>query len=91
MFTATNSKKIIYKTKTFFSIFGAISEIYINFWTFKKNMTLRSYIFQILKTAKDMVRRMSKNARFRKPFNSQHVKGSQTLPKSTQQDFYHIR
>ena len=54
-------------------------------------MTLRAYIFQILKTAKDMVRRMSKNARFRKPFNSQHVKGSQTLPKSTQQDFYHIR
>ena len=33
---------------------------------------------------------MSKKPCFRTPFNSQHTKGSQTLPKSAQQHFYQI-
>ena len=53
-------------------------------------MILRAYVFQKLKTAKEMVRHMPKNARFGTPLDSQHVKGPETLPKSAQQDFYHF-
>ena len=38
--------------------------------------------FSNLKTVKDGVRQMSKRPHFRTPFDSQHVKVSQTLVKS---------
>ena len=38
--------------------------------------------FQKLQTVKGCVRAISKKHRFRKPFDSQHVKGSQTVVKS---------
>ena len=38
--------------------------------------------FQKLQTVKDFVRAISKKHRFRTPFDSQHVKGSQTVVKS---------
>ena len=53
-------------------------------------MTLIAYVFPKLRTAKDVVRRMSKKHRFGISFDSQHVKGSQTLLKSVPQHFYHI-
>ena len=53
-------------------------------------MTLIAYVFPTLRTAKDVVRRMSKKHRFGISFDSQHVKGSQTLLKSVPQHFYHI-
>ena len=37
-----------------------------------------------------MVRRISKNSGFKIPFNSQHVKGYQTLLESTWQHFYNM-
>ena len=45
----------------------------------KKRMTFIAYAFPKLQLAKDFVRPMSKKHRFRTPFNSQHVKVSQTI------------
>ena len=53
-------------------------------------MTLMAYIYPILRTANDVVRKMSKRPPFRTPFNSQHAQGSQTLPKSALLYFYDI-
>ena len=47
-------------------------------------------VFPKLQTPKDMVKQMSKKPRFRTPFNSQHIKASQTLLKSLWLRFYHI-
>ena len=45
-------------------------------------MTLIAYVFPNLQTAKDLLRAMSKNRRFRTHFDSQCVKGFQTYVKS---------
>ena len=45
-------------------------------------MTLIAYVFLKLQTVKDLVRPMSKKRPLRTPFDSQHVKGSQTPAKS---------
>ena len=42
------------------------------------------YVYPKLATAKDVVRKVSKNAGFRRHFDKQHVKWSQTLSKSAQ-------
>ena len=39
-------------------------------------------VFTKLQTVKDLVRPLSKKRRFRTPFESQHVKGPQTIVKS---------
>ena len=54
------------------------------------NATLIPYAFPKLRTVKNVVRKMSKKPRFRTQFNSQHAKQSQTLLKSSLQNFYHI-
>ena len=48
---------------------------------FKKKMAMIAHLFPKLQTAKDLVKQMSIKPHFRIPFNSQHVKGSQTLMK----------
>ena len=53
-------------------------------------MTLIASIFPKLQTAKDVVRYMSKNPRFRRPFDREHDKQSAVLFKSQRQDLYHI-
>ena len=53
-------------------------------------MTLRAYVFTKLQTVQDVVKQRSKTPSFRTLFDSQHLKGCQTLPKSAQQHFYHI-
>ena len=53
-------------------------------------MTLVAYVFPKLQTTKDAVREMSKKSRFRRLFNKQNVKRSQTLLKSVRQHVYHI-
>ena len=47
-------------------------------------------VFLKLQTVKDLVRPLSNNRRFRTCFDSQHVKGFQTLVKSGWEHFYHI-
>ena len=56
----------------------------------KRKMTLIGYVLSKIETAKNVVRQMSKKLSFRTPFNSQYVKGSQTLVKSASQKFCQI-
>ena len=46
--------------------------------------------FRKLQTGKDLVRPLSKKHRFRTLFDSQKVKGSQTLLKSSLENFHYI-
>ena len=48
-------------------------------------MNLIGYVFPKLRTEKEMVMQVSKNARFRRRFNKQHAKWFQALSKSSQQ------
>ena len=45
-------------------------------------MILIATLLRKLQAVKDLVRPLSKKQRFRAPFDSQHVNGSQTLVKS---------
>ena len=45
-------------------------------------MIVIATLFRELQSVKDLVRPLSKKHLFRGPFDSQHVKGSQTLAKS---------
>ena len=64
---------------------------WINFWTFwKKKATLIAYVFVKLQAAKDVVGQMSKKSHFRRPFDKQHGRRSQTLLKSAQLNLYQI-
>ena len=61
-----------------------------NLNVFKKKMIVLANVFPQLKTVKNLVRPLFEKRRFRTSFDSQHVKGSQTLVKSSWQHFYHI-
>ena len=74
--------QLSFKPKTF-------SFCLIHFWNLhqvlnilKKKMVVIATLFWKLKTVKDLFRFLSKNNRFRIPFDSQDVKGSQSLVKS---------
>ena len=81
------SEKRKFFSSNFFSIYG----IYIKFQTFsiKKRIVIAN-VFPKLPTIKDLVRPLSKKRRFRTSFDSQHVKGSQTLVKFAWEHFYQI-
>ena len=53
-------------------------------------MILIAYVFGILMKVKYLVKPMSKKRRFRWPFDSQPVKGFQTLLNSPWDHFYHM-
>ena len=53
-------------------------------------MIVISALFRKLQNVKDLGRPLSKKHRFRKPLDSQHVKGSQTLVKSSCEHFHYI-
>ena len=91
MVNATNSNAIISKSKNIFSNF------FLPFWnldkiwnTLKKKMSLGGYFFPKLYTAKSGVTYMSIKPRVRRLMDSQHVKGSKTLHKSSRQYFFVI-
>ena len=46
-------------------------------------MTVTATLFWKVQILQDLIRALSKKHRFRTPFDSQHVKGSQTLVKSS--------
>ena len=52
-----------------------------NFKHFEKMMIVIATFFRKLRTVKDLFRPLSKKHCFRRPFVSQHVKGSQILAK----------
>ena len=53
-------------------------------------MILIATLFGKLDTVKDLVRSLFQKDRLRNPFDSQHIKGSQTLVKSASEHFYQI-
>ena len=53
-------------------------------------MTLIADLFPILRTAKNVVRYMSKKSRFKGSFERQHGKRVQTLLRSEPEHRYHI-
>ena len=46
-------------------------------------MIVKATLFRKLQTVKDLIKALSKKYRCRRPFESQHVKGCQTLVKSS--------
>ena len=57
---------------------------------FKKTKIVIANVFPKLQTAKNFVRPLTKKRRFRISFDSQHVKVSQTLVKTSSEHFYNI-
>ena len=57
---------------------------------FTKRKIVIANVFLKLQNVKDLVRQLYKKRRFRTSFNSQHVKGSETLQKSSSGHFYQI-
>ena len=78
------------KKKAFFEFFWAILKSRLNFEHFQRRITIILDVFPKLWTPKNLVKQMSKEPRFRGPFDRQHGKGNQTLLKPEPQHFYHI-
>ena len=78
------------KQKAFPEFFLAFSKCTLNFEHFQKKMTLIADLFPKLRTPKNVVRYLSKKARFKGPFDRQHGKRVQTLLRSEPQHRYHI-
>ena len=78
------------KTKKF-------SDFFFHFWNLYQILnvveTKTIFLATLLRKSqpvKNLVGPLSKNYFFRKPFDSQHVKGSQTLVKSAREHFHHV-
>ena len=56
----------------------------------KQKKIVMANVFSKLRTVKDLVKPLSKKRRFRPSFDSQHVKGSQTLVKFAWEHFYQL-
>ena len=90
-FATPNSNAIIWKTKSFFSIFCSI------YWNLrhilnilKEKMIVIPNVFPKLQTVKNLFRTLSKGRRFSVCFDSQHVKASEILVKSPWARFYNV-
>ena len=71
------------KLKTFSDFFVQFFESSSNFKHFeKKKMIVIATVLQNSQAVKDLIRLLPKKHCFRTPFDSQHMKGSQTLAKS---------
>ena len=68
-----------------------------HFWNLHQNLNILekkiiviANVFPKLQIVKDLVRPISKKCHFRTPFDSKHVKDSQTLVQSGWETFYHV-
>ena len=78
------------KPKIFSDFFVPFLESTSNFKPLKKKMITMPTFFQKLQNVKEFVRPLFKQHQFRNPFDSQHIKGSQTVVKSASEHFYQI-
>ena len=74
--------QLLLKSKTFSHFFIPFLETKSNFKHFEEKMIVILTLFRKLQNVKDLVRQLSKKHCFKAPFDSEHVKGSQTLVKS---------
>ena len=78
------------KQKLFFILFSNFRNIHQTLNILKKQTLVITTLFRKLETVKDLFRPLSEKYLFRTPFDSKHVKGSQTLVKSAWEHFHHI-
>ena len=79
------------KQKKFSQFFSAFFKSRLGLEHFqKKKIPLIADVFSKLRAPKNVVRKMSKNSGFRRPFHKQYGKRDKTLLKYEQQHFYHI-
>ena len=78
------------KQKNFSELFFAFLKSTLTFEHFEKKLLLITYIFPQFQTLKYMVRQMCQKSHFRKPFNKQNGKQSQTLLKASRQQLCDI-
>ena len=90
VFKATYSNAIISKWKKVFSIFFSISELFINFWKVWRKHEAQSWFVSEIMDSKMRGYLNTWKPRVRTLIHSQHIKGSETLLKSTWQCFCHI-
>ena len=83
-------KLFILKTKIFLKFLFHLWNLHIIVNIFKKRKIVTANVFPKLQSVKDLARPLSKKRRFTTSFDSQQVKGSQTLVKSAWEHFYHI-
>ena len=89
-FTIPIQMQLSQKQKTFSQFFAVFLKFRLNFEYFEtKYAPLRFCVSQIT-ASENVVRKMSKNPRFRRPFDNQHGKRSQALFKSVSHHLYHI-
>ena len=89
-FTIPIQMQLSQKQKTFSQFFAVFLKFRLNFEYFEtKYAPLRFCVSQIT-ASENVVRKMSKNPRFRRPFDKQHGKRSQALFKSVSHHLYHI-
>ena len=86
-FVVRHTNRIFFKTKNFSSFFFFF--FFCHFWNrhqilniLKKKMIVIAPSLRKLQAVKDLVRLLPKKQYFTKPFDSQHVKESQSLVKS---------
>ena len=78
------------KQKFISQFVAAILKSTLNFEHFQKKMTIIANVFPKLWTPKNLVKQVSKESRFKGPFDRQHDRVDQTLLKPEPKHFYHI-
>ena len=76
--------------KHFLNFFFHLWNSHQNLNIFKPKIMVRAHVFPKLQTVKYLVEPLSQNHCFTTPFDSEHVKESQTLVKSRWEHFYHV-
>ena len=76
------------KEKLFSYFFVSFLESSSNFKHIQKKKIVIANVFNKLQTLKDLIRALSKKGRFRTSCESQHVKGSQRVLKSSSEHFH---
>ena len=79
-----------WKPKTFYHFFSYFWNLHQVLNISKNKMIVIATLLRKLQAKEDLVRPLYKKHRLRKPFDSQHVKESQTFVKSAWEHFHHI-
>ena len=78
------------KQKTFSQFFPAFFKFRWNLEYFETKHDPHRFFISEISASENVVREMSKNYHFRRPFHKQHAKRAQALLKSASQHLYHI-
>ena len=84
----SSSDAVMKEEKDFSDLFSPCLKSRLNFEHLGNNMSTIAYVLTKIQTPKHVVRQMSKKSCFRRPYDMQHGKRSQTLLKSARQHNY---